>query len=72
MVNLPTFVTPDQLLILVTILGIIFIALCVLPFLWFYDKALKNRNKEIEENKKNLVNLKQKTMSNGVHKKKYE
>lgn len=68
--KLPTFVTKETLTTFVWWIGILLPGLIILGFFFFYNKALKNRSKEVEDNKKNLMNFKNR--SNGIKKEVHE
>lgn len=63
---MPTFISYETLVNFAWWFGIIFPGLIIAGFLFFYNRLLEKRNKEVQDNKKNLINLKEKTKSNGV------
>lgn len=62
----PTFVTDEDLLRWAWYWGWVFPLSLIVTFLWLYNRAIKRRMKEREEDKKNLTNVKHRT--NGHHK----
>lgn len=61
---------PKTFLNFVVTWGWLFPTAVILTFLYLYNRAMKRRNKEIEENKKNLMNVTHR--SNGVKHKAHE